>query len=362
MDELSSNARILAENFRYSGDTLRPKSRGDTTTTDKIRDQNLHDGLLVSPSVTPILANSLNLVCERLQILENSVEAFIYASPEVQAECYAGSKSSCVIRFSSSLIELLDSDEFEFVAGHELGHFLLDHGLIRSETQSNSIEFVIENRAQEISADRIGLVACQSLEISIRSMMKTVSGLSSEHLRFDVGAFVSQLQRAPEAIRVESRFATHPSILVRCRALLWFSMSDAYNANGENLSRDQVINLDNRIKNDMDKFVDGPARQLVEEAEENLAIWIAASLAVQDGAFSKHEQDVISEMFGEEVLKKLKNFLSDVPAADVQDIVFERMKAAREDLEILIPSGLESTVKDIWKNIEAKFTLQRIES
>lgn len=70
----------------------------------------------------------------------------------------------------------------------------------------------------------------------------------------------------------------------------------------------------------------------------------------------KREQNQISELFGETILEKLKNFISDIPISEVQDTVYQRMKDAREELEELIPSGLEMTVKDIQDKIEAKFT------
>ena len=104
----------------------------------------------------------------------------------------------------------------------------------------------------------------------------------------------------------------------------------------------------------MDKFVDGPAKRLIEDAKENLAIWVAANYAVQDGVFNKNEQKKFSDMFGELVLKKLKIFLSDIPASEVQETVYERVRAAREDLEQLIPSGLEDSVREIQKMIEVK--------
>jgi hypothetical protein len=351
----SAPANEFAEKFRYTGDTLRTQSVGDETGTDRIRGQFFHDGLFLSPSVTPDLANRLDVVCKRLKIEDGAVEAFIYASPDIQAECFAGSSSKCIIRFSSSLIDLLDPEEFEFVVGHELAHFLLNHGIVRMEQQRRSIEFAIESRAQEISADRLGFVACQSLDIAIRALMKTVSGLSSEHLRFDVGAFVSQLQNAPEAIKMESRHASHPSILIRCRALLWFSMSELSNCNRDHFSKEEMLKIDKHIQRDMDKFIDGPAKLLIEEAKENLAIWVAANHAVQDGTFDKNEQSSIAEMFGDDVLEKLKGFISDIPHSEVQDTVFQRMKTAREELESLIPSGLEDTVREIHQKIESKF-------
>jgi hypothetical protein len=352
MASFDDDARFLAETFRYSGDALRAKSAGNSDATTHARNHSYQEGLLLSPLVTPLLADRLKLVGQRLKISEESIDAFIYASADIQAECHAGSTSSCVVRISSSLVDLLNPDEFEFVIGHELGHFLLNHGVIRMEQKSESLEYAIQNRAQEISADRIGLVACQSLETAVRALMKTVSGLSSEHLRFDVGAFLSQLKNAPEAMHFESRTASHPSILVRCRALLWFSMSGMVDGGDAAHSQEKLKMLEGRIMNDMDKFVDGPAKKLIEDGKNNLAIWIAASCVVQDEIFDKDRQQKIAEMFGDGTLEKLKNFLGDLSSSTAQDVVYDRMKSAREELEGLIPVDLESTVNEIKRKVE----------
>ena len=58
----------------------------------------------------------------------------------------------------------------------------------------------MQERAQELSVDRVGLIACGSVDIAIRALMKTVSGLSSEHLRFDVGTFISQLDKSVKPV------------------------------------------------------------------------------------------------------------------------------------------------------------------
>ena len=184
--------------------------------------------------------------------------------------------------------------------------------------------------------------------------MKTASGLSSEHLRFDVGAFISQLRDAPKATYEDGHFATHPSSLIRCRALLWFSLNDFFIRGTDHFNEEQFTKLDQRIENDFNRFVDGPAKRLIKVAKEDLAIWIAAHHAVQDGAFDKNEQAAISDIFGSEILDRLKNFLSDLPASEVQDIVYQRMKSAREDLEKMIPSSFEDVIEEIQRDITAK--------
>ena len=117
--------------------------------------------------MTPGLSRRLESVCQTLLLPERTVDAFIYASPEVQAECYANGTEGCILRFSSARVDLLDDDEFEFVCGHEAGHFLLGHGLARMEGHSDSLEYFMQQRAQEISVDRIGLIACGSLTYAV---------------------------------------------------------------------------------------------------------------------------------------------------------------------------------------------------
>ena len=114
--------------------------------------------------------------------------------------------------------------------------------------------------------------------------------------------------------------------------------------------------LDKLIENDLKKFVDGPARKRIEDAKEDLAIWMAAYQVVQNGVFEKGEQDAISGLFGPEILERLKNFLGDIPKSEVQDTVYERMKAAREELEGVIPTSFETEMQKIQNRVSSKFT------
>ena len=59
---------------------------------------------------------------------------------------------------------------------------------------------------------------------------------------------------------------------------------------------EQFTKLDQRIENDLNRYVDGPTKRLIEGAKEDLAIWIAAQYAVQDGDFDKNEQAVFSDI------------------------------------------------------------------
>ena len=349
-------ATELAEQIRFAGDTLRHDSTGNTAKTEAIASVFFQSELEITAAVTPALSAHLDQVCDHLRIHRSQISAFVYPSSELQAACFAASRSKCVIRFSSALVDLLDADEFSFVCGHELGHFLLGHGVAKMESRDLSLEYFMQQRAQEVSVDRVGLIACGSLDIAIRALMKTASGLSSEHLRFDVGTFISQLSKSAKPTGRDIDTTSHPSILLRCRALLWFSLNDFFTTESGTFSRDQLAQLDDRINNDLRTYVDGPALKQIEESKSDLAMWMAAYEIVQKGVFDKKQQSVVAEMFGADTLQRLINFLKEVPASEVENTVYERVKATREALEGLIPTAFETELQEIRESISTSLT------
>lgn len=347
------HARELAQTIRFSGDTLQAVSEGNAAHLAPIISSSYGNELRICPEVTPGLSNSLHKVCERLRIPDSVLHAFVFPTSDIQADCQAGTTAECVVRFSSGLIDILDEQEFEFVAGHEIGHFLLNHGLAKTGAQREALEFYMQSRYQEISVDRIGLVACRSLDVAVRTLMKTISGLNKAHLRFDVGTFISQLANSPNST---SSFSTHPSILVRCRALLWFSMSKRFTTGSYFQHSNDASRIDDRIMSDMRKYVDGEARRLIGCAKDELALWTATLKIVQRGSFSKSDQDRMRRMFGEETLTKLKLFLADISSTNAEQIIFEKVKDARNGLENLIPGNFEAELANLQDEISTHFS------
>ena len=68
--------------------------------------------------------------------------------------------------------------------------------------------------------------------------------------------------------------------------------------------------LNEKIKSDIDKFVDAKSREKIETLKQDLALWMVALSIVENGSFSKGEQRQFSEMFDNDTLGKLKSFLS----------------------------------------------------
>ena len=310
------------------------------------RDQMLRHGVLISPAVTPVLEESIAAVCERLGIHRHQVTAFAYSSPEINADCLIDGPNSCVLRFTSSLINLLDQEEFRFVVGHELGHFLLDHRAgCKSGSDGSSERFIME-RARELSADRLGYLGTDSLECSIRAIMKTASGLGGEHIRFDVSSFVAQGKLLTNAALGEGKTATHPSMLVRSRALLWFSMEIRSIEDIDGSRSGDVQRVDDRVLRDLEKFVDGHVRLAKQDMLESIAVWKSASLIYEAGGFKKAVQTKFAADLGDERLESLKSFFTLYPKDALSEEIAKRLQDALDQAYHEFPSSAQQLEKD----------------
>ncbi|MFT6450082.1 MAG: Zn-dependent peptidase ImmA (M78 family) [Oleispira sp.] len=339
------SAKNLADSIKFSHDRDISFARRSKEHAANLKGHFYTSELLISKDVTPNLYQALSNVMKRLSVPEDVVTAFVYASSEINASCFLGLDDECVLRFSSGLIDILNISEFEFVVGHEMGHFLCDHPPIENNVSNRSLEDFIQKRAQEISADRIGLVGCDNLNVAVKALIKTVSGLRDEYLRFDISSFISQLQKSSNHVS-PSIESSHPSMLVRCRALLWFSLSQSYIDKKEYVKQ-ELSKLDSIIESDLDRYVNSSAKRIIDKAKETLSFWTAAYEIVQKEKFSKTDQNEFSERFGSNTLKSLLNFLNSLDKSEVDGAVFEQVQQARNELEILIPRGFEEEVANI---------------
>ncbi len=344
-------ARRLAKQIRFSGDIPGTKS---VNVSPAVRDFFLVNELQIAPVVTPALYDNLNAALENLLIPKETAAAFVYASSEMQAMCFGGDERGCIIRFSSALVDILDAEEFRFVVGHEIGHFLFAHHLAGKETNKRNLEYPMQRRAQEISCDRMGLVACGgSVHIAIKALMKTVSGLTGAHINFNVAAFMAQLKNFSGNFLTDCCQSTHPSLLVRCRALLWFSLNDYFRNNSGKFLESQLLDLDQKIKKDIAKYIDAPVQKHIEEAKHNVKMWMTACAIVVDNVFDKQEQEKFAKDYGHANLKKLKAFLSNIPRSKIKNAVERKLEEAKNRLKDLIPSGYKSALSDIEKKQNA---------
>ena len=193
-----SAARRIAEAVRYLDDPPRTglDSQGSRGEIPDFQNAFGRNALRITSQVTPELNSIITTALRRLRCPLETIEAYVYPSPEFQASCISGGDTECVMTISSGLVELLEADEMTFVVGHEIGHFLLRHGEEAHSAHGFLPQRLIAGRRMEISADRMGLIACSSLDASIWAMMKIFSGLPKSHLNFDVGEFIAQIGEA----------------------------------------------------------------------------------------------------------------------------------------------------------------------
>jgi len=348
-------ARALAEKIRFAGDLVAKTGDSNSDAVSSQRAILAQRGLEISPALTPLLAETLDLVGERLFVPKESITSFVYASPELQASCFSSGTDECVLSFSSRLIDLLSPAELQYVAGHEIGHFIFRHG-ITTEMLPDSMEFLMESRAKEISADRAGFLACQSLETSLSAMIKTASGLDDRHLRFDVHAFLSQVNDDQNEVFEYASRSTHPSWVVRARALLWFSTSEMVTRGIEHYSKDELKRLDANIDRDLERFVDGNTRKRVKKAKWNAELWMSMKEVVNDGVFDRNEQEIVRSRFGDETLEKLKSLFSNLGAEEVQALVLSKYEDATAELALLLPSTYAEEISALQENVEHNFS------
>lgn len=352
------SARALGARVRLSEDKLgKQLDSQDLKGREQHKDSMLRYGLLISKSMTPVLEQQLSEVCDRLLIPRESVTAFVYNGADVQADCLIDSPDTCILRFTSGLVNLMGKKEFQFVAAHELGHFLLGHGACSQYTGDGSSEGFMTQRARELSADRIGFLGVDNLDESVQAIIKTASGLGDQFLRFDISSFLSQTEMLSNPSRGEARNSTHPSMLIRCRALLWFSMSVTSLKDLHKTPNSVIQDIDRKVTRDLEKFVDGQVRARKEELSGDITLWKACVLIVSEGSFRKDLQNRITSELGLGSLNGLKSFLESHSKGELEEESNKRLNASIASAYKEFPTSAsdieESSIRRAYQIIEA---------
>ncbi len=308
MDKIQLVKKLFSR-IRLSEEPLSTGNRvRNNLAREQFKDTMLRNGVLVCESVTPALEKRVNRVISNLGLPRSCTTVFVHSDSEIQADCMNFRHHECVVRLSSGLVNLMNEDEFNFVLGHEIGHFLLEHDSCAEQNSKYSLESFMIRRARELSADRIGYLAIGQIDKSIQAIMKSASGLDSKFLRFDVSEFISQTKKITKPSEGESRNSTHPSMLIRCRALLWFSMIIKSVEDLKQADNNKLAEIDEKVLIDLEKFVDGHVRYRKKELLKNITLWKSTLLVFHLGSFPKILQERIENFFGIEILDSVTAF------------------------------------------------------
>jgi len=79
---------------------------------------------------------------------------------------------------------------------------------------------------------------------------------------------------------VDQSGTTHPSVVLRSKAILWYSSCDYFRKGEQWYSADQIRAIDNRIERDLTRFVDGIVKRRIEEQKKGLLLWMITAQVV----------------------------------------------------------------------------------
>ena len=306
----------------------------------------------ISNELFPSINQSIDRALKNINIKkDNKINFYLTASSENNAFCRVSPSTNHVdIAINSRLIELMSSEELSSVIGHELAHFLYKHylypdpGKIINET--GYINKLSLSKAAEISADRVGLIACGNLKYSLQSLFKSITGLPDKYIQFDYDFFLKQLNDLKDFKNNFSQmYSTHPSILNRIQALIWFSQTHEYQ--NKFLEKDQgdfsLKEVDIKINKSISEVIGEEHNKQNQEIIDSLKLWVTISLFLIDNNFSKEEQKIFTKHFGEEKLNDVKFFLKSANKNSIDDKIHESLRNSQE----LTKSNKESLLYEL---------------
>ncbi len=342
------------EKYRYSKDNpedfdIKLKDTKRPEILDESHLSNLlSHSIKITNDIMPKVHNCIEGVFKRLKI-ENQFNFFVTSdSIQANAACSLMSLSSKPdIILTSRLIELLNEKELMFVIGHEVAHYIYQHSIYPNpnteENEITKLNILNLSRAAEISADRIGFLACGDLESSLRANLKLASGLTEKHLNFKFSSYLDQLRELESFGKSSFQlWSTHPSFLIRIQALLWFSMTKEYHQFFETKKKGNysIEEVDKKIENSNKKIIGDEINKSNNEITNKAIMWGSLSLYLSDKNFSKGEQAQFLEKFGKEKTNKILSLLKisnrEVIEKKTEDAFREANKLMKKDKSLLI--------------------------
>ncbi|MGE0886098.1 MAG: FHA domain-containing protein [Blastocatellales bacterium] len=145
-----------------------------------------------------------------------------------------------IIVLTSSLVDQMESDNLQFFIGREIGHIQAGHAWLRTLLKPlgadvpvigkllNSVIFGDWINRAELTADRAGFIACQSLTTAVSTMLKFGIGVKL-YEKLDIREFLEQINEVRNVKgHITEIVAEMPYLTQRIRSLVRFALSDKY--------------------------------------------------------------------------------------------------------------------------------------
>lgn len=296
--------RDLTERLRFPLDERRTRRSADPRAIAGYLAQTRSEALRIGPTTAPKLWKIVERTCEALRI-DGDPEVYVRPDATLNAETPVLSPPDRpIVILNSSLVVLLDPAELGFVLGHEFGHIGLGHAHRTMASTASELDALVERSQQryaELSADRVGLMAVQSIRVAASAIIKSGSGLPRELLGIDTDAFIAQMERIDgEGSRSWELAMSHPSMPFRLWSLLRFAHSATYLDLVGIGGGDPAEAIDDEIRVRLDAMGDGRISRLENRALEVAVMWFGTALVIEDEVIEDHERTVLAALVGEE--------------------------------------------------------------
>lgn len=251
----------------------------------------------VTPRLFPSIHAAITSTCERL-LLRDEPEVYIEQDPTGNA-CALAIDERYIIRLNSGLVRLLEPEELPAIIGHEIAHAGLRHMVEDPESRVQATFMLERRRAQEISADRVGLLAVADPHHALRAEIKLACGLGVPHLTPDIDAYIEQISRLPEDHELEWEAGlTHPTLANRFWAQQRFMQSDVFRSLRGQPGGTPIDEIEREIEERLHGVGSSAAfRATADHLHESLA-WIGVLMVAQDNDVSPSEREILVEFVG----------------------------------------------------------------
>jgi len=339
----------------------------------------LASALRITDRIIPSLMERVALV-KRITHLEGTeVETYIHNSPHHSASCMHFENGGIFLLISSGLYAKLTERELLFVVGHEFGHVVYNHHLLPARAilaqrgacdAQRALKLMSWARRAEISADRVGMLCCQDLDVAAKALIKLSCGLSDDLIEFDLPGYVSQLadiEAISRTVRaVEDFYSTHPFNPIRVAALsrFWESRTLAeFLGHPPAKHSDQAV--DTRI-DELLRFMEPDAAMIRDRCVVECLVWGGFWVAASDGRIDRVEVQALGETVKSPIVNQAAAAIH--KAAEPIELIRERFHGAANGCRHLPPPQRHAIIQQLIAVAKAnlavaaeeKSTLQQI--
>ncbi len=165
----------------------------------------------------------------------------IYVKRASEQNIYTlGLSSQPLIVITSAMIDQMSNESLQFFIGREIGHIRAGHAWLRTLLRPlgsgipligkllDSVVFGDWMNRTELTADRAGFIACDSLTVAVSTMLKFGVG-TALFQKLDIREFLEQINDVRSVGgRVTEIISEQPYLIQRVRRLVRFALSNAF--------------------------------------------------------------------------------------------------------------------------------------